>query len=273
MNLIVKFSLDSFYNYRLGLGSLWGELMQGLVDTENDTDLLVRERKELLPRRTQLLRDAEDIANYQERMCAGGIHATVAILRPETDDFVIPVQRRSLTVSGGQNLIGVIPQAFHQPMVSPRSELDFANTFYRELYEELLGGEDVVEKSQHLYHDWYAEESEAVQWFRDKNAYYSLLVTGFGLNLFSGNYEATLLCIIRDPAFWTNYRHLFVTNWEASIDIFPLISTREPDSIEAMLLRSDWVGSGLYSFAKGLKYLNQAEPKRVEIPEITISLE
>ncbi len=275
-HLSVKFSLgkqDSFLMYRLGLGSLWGELMQGLVDTENNVDALVQYREKYLPRRCTLLPDVGTVARYKKRMCVGGIHATVAIQRKDEEDFVIPVQQRSSIVGSGQGLITAIPEAYHQPMIFADTELPFKQTFYREFYEELLGGEEVGKKSCHLCSDWYIKSSKALQWLQQPDANYKLIMTGFGFNLMSGNYEVALLCIIKDTTFWNNYRHLLVTNWETTEHMLPLLSTKDDDALTRMLSRNDWTGSGLFSVARALTYLKMTEPKHVNIPKISVSAE
>jgi hypothetical protein len=45
--------------------------------------------------------------------------------------------------------------------------MSFAQTFYRELYEELFGGKEVTRKHKHLRYDWYMDVAEPVKWFRD----------------------------------------------------------------------------------------------------------
>ena len=56
--LKAKFSLDTFYNYRFGIGGLWNELMQGLIDNDFNIKSLVNNynanfsiRKRYLPDR------------------------------------------------------------------------------------------------------------------------------------------------------------------------------------------------------------------------------
>ncbi|MCJ7559688.1 hypothetical protein MUO79_03595 [Candidatus Bathyarchaeota archaeon] len=267
------FSLDTYFNYRYGLGSLWGELLQGLVDTENNVEELIAKKAELLPRRIELLADASQIADYGKRLCIGGIHATVAMFRKESDDFVIPIQTRSGTVGGGQNMIGVLPQGYHQPLAFPQEEMSFAQTFYREFFEELLGGEEASEKTRHLKPDWYMKSSEVMQWFSLPTSKYTLWITGVGLNLVSGNYEIALLCIIEDPDFWPQHSHKLITCWEHSEDTLPFLSTRDCHAVSRTLLKPNWIGEGLYSLVRGLIHLNKSRPANVDLPDLTLVLE
>ena len=60
----------------------------------------------------------------------------------------------------------VIKQIFHQPIVDPQNELNFAQTFYREMYEELFGGAEAIKESRRLLHDWYMYASPPLNWLK-----------------------------------------------------------------------------------------------------------
>jgi len=272
-HLVTTFSnehKEDFLRYRCGLGSLWHELLQGLLDV--DVDTLIQEWRQHLKRRAQLLGSVEAIADYKKRLCVGGIHATVAILREDKDDYIIPVQRRSMKVGGGQGMISLLPEAYHQPMVSPQNELDFRLTFYRELYEELLGGKELEKKSKHLCHDWYMDDLEDLGLLASTNPKCTLEITGIAFNLISGNYEVSVLFVIRDKRFWNKNRKRLVTNWETSEVELPFFSTKyDLPSVKKALLKHDWIGSGLYSIARGLERLGEIDKARVDISGVKVN--
>lgn len=272
--LRAEFSVDSFLRYLFGLGAMENELISYLTAHATDKNTLAEGFESYLPLRHELLQDADAIANYRNRMCAGGIHTTVAIQRPDPDDdFVIPLQLRSPKVSGGQWLITVAPEAYHQPMVDPDKEISLAETFYREFYEELLGGEEATRKSQRLCHDWYKKDSPALEWLLQNSHSHRLICTGIGFNLMSGNYEVGLLCLIKDTNFWEKHRHRLRTNWEGSPILPPFISTKDPGSIKELLRRQNWTASGLYSLSRALEYLKAEELTKVSLPRFGTCVE
>jgi hypothetical protein len=143
----VEFGIERFATYRVGIGALDDELYQALVDTEGDLGRIAGEWKKYLPWRQQFLPNARSVAAYVDRLCVGGIHATVAIQRPAPwNDFVIPVQRRSRSLSEGHGLITPLPAAFHQPLIDPRAEMPFSCTVFREVFEELFGGDEAMRR-------------------------------------------------------------------------------------------------------------------------------
>lgn len=269
--LTISFSTkpgEDFFRYRVGAGALEQEILQGLVETNGDVKELCKRREELLARRVVLLPDAKAVACFSKRMCVGGIHAVIAIFREEENDYVIPIQRRSKEVAGGQGLLGPIPEAYHQPMISSEEERDFMWTFRRELYEELMGGIEVERKTKHLCYDWYMGKEPLASFMKEQP---HLEITGFGFNLVSGNYEVTMLCVVQNGDFWSNHKGQLITNWEASLINEPFLSTSQEDKILDIIRRKDWTGSGLYSVARGLKRLSEIDPDRVKLPDIRVT--
>lgn len=268
-SIVATFSLDQFMRYRLGIGALLDETIQALIDADCNINTILTDRPRYLPLREQFLPTSLSIAQFRERMCAGGIHVTMAFQRPDPhDDYVIPIQRRSRVTSEGQDMISVLPQAFHQPTVDPQHEVNLQESFYREVYEELFGGEEAVSGLRRLQYDWYKHESPQVKWFAEHPNEFRLVLTGFGLNMISGNYEFSLLCVVRSPAYWNEYGHKMITNWEADALSTPLISSRDREGIERLILQPQWTGSGLFSFARGLYYLAALEPGKVSLPQM-----
>lgn len=264
------FSIDRFMKYRLGIGALLDEAYQALIDTEENIEKILDDRARYIPLREQFLPNSASMADFGSRMCAGGIHVTVAFQRPDPDDdFVIPIQKRSPAISEGQDMISVLPQAFHQPTVDPKKEINLEESFYRELYEELFGGEEAISGARRLRYDWYKYESPEIQWFAKNKKEYRLVLTGFGLNLISGNYEFSLLCIVRSTSFWKDFGHKIVTNWEAVDVSTPMVSTRDTERIERLIQRPQWTGTGLFSFTRGLEYLADLEPVKVKLPDMS----
>ncbi|MCK4658555.1 MAG: hypothetical protein KAV82_03450 [Phycisphaerae bacterium] len=263
-----SFSLDRFMRYRLGIGALLDELLQALIDTELCVDKVFEDRDQFLPLRSKFLPTAQSVSQFGQRMCAGGILATVAILRPDPyDDFVIPIQRRSWSTSDEQGMITVIPQAFHQPTIDPAQEMNLRDTFLRELYEELFGGEEAIRGTRRLRHDWYTMESPEVQWLQANQNHWRLVLTGFGLDLATGNYIFALLCVIRHTGFWDQFSHKIVGNWESTEADAPLVSTKKDTArLKKLLFAPACTRVSIFSLARGLEYLVNLEPAKVNLP-------
>jgi hypothetical protein len=257
--LDVIFSIDSFMKFRLSWGALWDELIDGII-AEPNINKIFDSFSRYLPKRYRYLPDSKCFAEIDKRICASGIHATFAIKRPDPwDDYVIPIQRRSSHLSGGQGMLSIIPQAYHQPTIDPEGEKSFSHTFYREIYEELFGGSEAIKDTKRLRHDWYIELSEPIKWFMENRGGFRLICTGMGYNLVSGNYEVALICLIRDLSYWNRFSHLMLVNWESSDELCPLVSTKDAESIRQLLSRNDWDGTSFFSFSRALEYIMKSE--------------
>ncbi|MDA2919002.1 hypothetical protein MYX76_05830 [Desulfobacterota bacterium AH_259_B03_O07] len=176
---------------------------------------MIFNKNKYLPLRQKLLPDGSTLANLKTRMSAGGVNVLFAMARGEPyNDFVIPIQRQSRTVSDCQTMISVIPKALHQAMIDPLAEVKLSSTAYRELYDEHFGGIEIQRGARRLRHDWFFEESEPVKWFRYHQGAYKLECICFGLNLPMGNYEFGILLLVRYTSYWEAFSHLLLTNWE-----------------------------------------------------------
>ncbi len=254
--LNAEFALDEFYRYRITNGALGDELIQGLIDVDFNLDDLFNEAKSLLPLRHAILPDARKIGDFKSRLCSTGINIVTAIARPPPySDYAIILQRRSGSVSTRQQGLSVVPAGIHQPCIHPGDEVAISCTVFREVFEELFGGEDRPETSKHLVHDWYYKESAPIKWLLNHTGAYSLLLTGFGVSTLSGSCTFSVLLAIHDEHFWKKFRHLLRTNWEVTDDQMPIFSTKSPQP--ELLLRKDWTDSGLFSLIEGLLELQK----------------
>ncbi len=263
-----SFSLDRFLRFRFGIGALSDELLDALIEAKLSVETVIKNRDQFLPLRSQFLPTAQSVSQFDQRMCAGGIVATVAILRPGPHpDFVIPIKRRSWSASDEHGMLTVIPQAYHQPTIDPAQETSLRDTFLRELYEELFGGKEAIRGTRRLRHDWYTTESAEVKWLQKNQDGWRLVLTGFGLDLATGNYIFALLCVISDTGFWDQFSHKIVGNWETTDTDAPLVSTRKDTArLKKLLLGPECTRVSVFSLARGLEYLAEHEPDKVNLP-------
>jgi hypothetical protein len=276
--LDATFSPDSFLHYRLSVGLLGDELTGALAHAGSINELLDASH-ERMPLRAQVLPDGAGIADFDNRVCSGGVLTLLAMARPKPhNDFVVLAQRRGAAVSDSQGLLSVIPRAFHQPSVLPHSralasEVAPSATLYRELFEEVLGGREVEVDDRDLQPMWFVDESKPLRWLRERPDSYQALCVGLGINLFSGNYEIGTLLVIHDPKFWRAFEQCLRPNWEVANLI--RCSTRPGPSasprrgLSGLIQGAEvWTSEGLMVLLEGLAYLNQHWPERVSLPAI-----
>jgi hypothetical protein len=266
-DLQVSFALDTFYRYRFGVGLLIDELTVALMEGSLSAEAVVRGRADLLPLREYFLPSPSRFADYQSRVCAGGIQVTFALARSE-GDFVIPIQVRSAKVDGGQGWRSIVPMAYHQPMVDADDEVSLESSVFRELFEELFAGEEAEEEVKRLESDWYFEECPALKWLKTNRRNLTLKCTCFGLNLLFGTYDFGILLAVHDPAFWKKFGKQITTNWEIkqSKKIKTKIETEsstEFSGLTSLISDEPWASQGLMSLVEGLTLLKALEPKRV----------
>jgi transcriptional regulator with XRE-family HTH domain len=276
--LDATFSPDSFLHYRLSVGLLGDELTAALAQA-GSVDELLEASDELMPLRAQVLPDGARLADFDNRVCSGGVLTLLAIARPKPqNDFVVLAQRRGAAVSDSQGLLSVIPRAFHQPSVLPHSmalasEVPPSATLYRELFEEVLGGREVEVDDRDLEPMWFVDESKPLRWLRERPDSYRALCVGLGINLFSGNYEIGTLLVIHDPKFWRAFEQAFRPNWEVAnlirCSTLPAPGASPRRGLSGLIQAADvWTSEGLMVLLEGLAYLKRHFPERVCLPAI-----
>ncbi len=270
-DLEVCFTLDSYFRYRHGVGLLVEELTFALIENNLNVESVLRRSADSLPLRQYFLPNTSRFEDYDSRVCAGGVAVTFAMARAE-GDFVIPVQVRSQQVDGGQGLRSVMPMAYHQPMTDAEKEIDLESTVFREVFEEVFGGEEAGQNVKRIKHDWYFDKdagtgrpiSPALYWIKKNRPSVTVRCTGFDLNLLYGTYDFGILLVVHDPAFWRKFEAEVVTNWEIKkAKKVTTASSKELSSLTNMIECDPWAGQGLMSLVEGVTLLKELEPKRV----------
>jgi hypothetical protein len=268
--LRASFAVDEFLRYRFTIGLLQDELIEGLINAEFDLDKMFHPNYRDFPLRDETLPNGKSIIDFDRRMCAGGISTCFAMARPHPfNDFAIPVQKRSSSVSDSQGLLSPIPRAFHQPMVDPSSELKLSFTVFRELYEELFGGTETEENVKRLQADWWLHQSKPIQWFHEHKGAYTFECICLGIDLLSGNYHFGILLAVRDESFWRDFGHQLMTNWEVADSGGKLVSSKNYNQVAEYTHRVDWT-EDVFIFVEALKYLQALEPNRCNIPKLEL---
>lgn len=255
--LVGQFALMDFAAYALTADLLEEELVDGLSGQTSES-----------PLRDRYLPSVEAALDSAGRPSAGGPACLLAIARPE-GDYALLVQRRSSQVVNVAGRMAVVPKAFHQPMVDADVEARLAATVTRELEEELLGREDVehlaASSRRRAAPGHPLNRTEPAAWLHE-NLCSRIECTGFGFNLVSGNYEFACLLAIDDERWWERFGHRVQANWEA-MDLH-CWSSRDPQSLTALISDSTWSNEGLFALIEGLRRLAALGSRRVDIPSI-----
>lgn len=259
------FSESQFYPYRFTAGLMFDELNDALIKGEGRV-------KSGLPIRKTILPDLASFLNFRSRICAGGIGVVFALARKKEEDheedYGIPIQMRSGKVSDSQGTYAVIPKALHQHHRKFEDEANLHWTVFRELFEELFKGAEVMgSTSARLMHAWYMRTKEypALSYFNQPNSDYKCEVTGFGFNAITGEYNFAVLLTVNDTEYWDTYGSGMEGNWEAKG--CEMISTKDEKRI-CEILQSNWSAESIFFFIEGLLRLKKLNPARVSLPKI-----
>lgn len=239
------------------------------VDYALTVDVLEREvtagRFEL---RRALLPDLASVFDVGGRLCVGGVPALCAIARPG-GDYVVLVQERSRQVVNAAGRLAVIPKGFHGPLNDVRADVRLVATVLRELEEELFGRGELdsttggVRAAAPMHPD---RLSAPMRWLMGAPERLRVECTGFGLNLVSGNYEFAGLVVVKDERFWEEFGGSIEANWESAG--LMLYSTRDADSMKALIADDRWSNEGLFALLLGVRRLREIGEGRVELPAV-----
>jgi hypothetical protein len=257
--------VTDFVHYALTMDLLEGEL----------TDALATGRTPVpgnLPLRDHYLPDIASVIGIDQRLCAGGALALLAIARP-TDpfrgrsDYLILVQERSGHVLNAARRLAVIPKGFHQPLTDVRADAQIGATLLREMEEELFGRGDLDNTLTELRHAdpmHPSRLSEPLRYLLEQPRRLRMECTAFGINLVSGNYEFAGLIVIDDEDFWARYGGLVEANWESSA--LRRYSSTDDELLADLIADEAWSNEGLFAMTQGLHRLAEIGGPRVCLP-------
>lgn len=262
----VRFCADDFFRYRFTNGSLLEELAQALVNADLDVAKVIVDDE--LPRRRRYLPPSVALRNFDSRTSLAGVNVLCAFARAAPhNDFVMIIQRRSISVSTRQGALSVIPAGIHQAMTTPEEEVNLSRTIMRELFEEVFGGEEIDGGTTRLRSDWYEKASKPMRWLYKHAGAWSLILTGAGMSLLTGSLTFSALLVVRDQYFWERFSPQMRTNWESSCGQSPLVSTGDA-GLADLLRRPDLTDYSLQALTEGLLVLRELDPDRVRIPAL-----
>ncbi|MGH3760521.1 MAG: transcriptional regulator [Actinophytocola sp.] len=259
--------MTTFAHYALTMDLLESELVDALAGG-------AAARPGTLPLRDRHLPDTASVVDVAGRLCVGGALALCAIARPAAPgrpaDYLLLVQERSGRVLNAARRLAVTPKGFHQPLADYRNDTQLANTLTREMEEELFGREEVdsTNGDQVTADPLHPKRlTRPMRWLTKSPGRLRIEVTGFGLNLVSGNYECASLVMIDDEAFWERFGGHTEANWETGN--LRRYSSQDRELLTDLLGDPAWSNEGLFALLQGLRRLAQLSPERVNVPSIT----
>lgn len=258
--------LTTFAHYALTTDLLESELVDALSSGSPTSP-------GTLPLRDRHLPDTASVTDVGSRLCAGGALALCAIARPAAPDrpadYVLLVQERSGRVLNAARRLAVTPKGFHQPMIDYRQDAGIAYTLMREMEEELFGRDEVdntisdPRSADPMHH---SRLSRPMRWLAKKAGRLRIELTGFGLNLVSGNYECACLVVIDDETFWEKFGGHIEANWETGN--LRRYSSQDRELITDLIGDPAWSNEGLFALLQGLRRLARRNPERANVPVI-----
>jgi hypothetical protein len=250
------FRLTQFVTYRSTFGALEDEVLVALGETgcvRAAFEAAAAPRR--LGRRFTFMPNAESLLDTRSRLCIGGPLVLFAVLGQQELQFL--VQRRSPDVSDEAGQLTVVPKAVHQPEVDPKLESDLEATIWREVHEELMGGEEPSSRLRPIVPDWYLAACPLLDELINGKKF-TLKPLGFVLDLVRGNFHAGYVLLIRDQQWFDRAKRDMRMNWEFSGHESPL--NRFPGrDLNALIYAEDWAPEAYWTFIEGLRWIARTE--------------
>ena len=265
---VAAFSVARYVDYKHKLGRL-EEAINALANSAFSPELAFNERHSKLTLRNELLPSSRVIAEYGNRLCAGGTNILLAFRTPDRDDFLFHIKRRSKHVSTGRKVFALIPSGMHQPTVHyvAAEEVSVGATVFHELDEELFGGREADEDAVGIAPLEFMSKPH-LDWFRSNRDQYTLEVVSFGLNLVDGTFEFGVLLVVNDEKYWEEFADDRDINHEFDDTVTTPFYTSETARLAAMMSDQTSADTSLIALVEGLLRLQQLEPDRVKLPRI-----
>ena len=189
-----------------------------------------------------------------------GVHCLLAI-ECEGKYKILLQERSHETVNYGGHF-AVIPTFAYQPMAgNHEKEFDLTHQFYREYYEELLGGSEKVSKpGKEVVYNWFYVDP-AIQRLigLKKSGKLKLIMLGFGFDALNGEPNIALLVLITDSQFWAQEEKRLIGNWETDdIDILYTDNAKISDYLSSNRL----LPGSAFTLSEGLKILQRMQQRK-----------
>lgn len=266
-HIVAEFAISDFMSHMDVNGLISLETEEALIDAGLDVKEVVRRADRVLPIREAVMGSGGQIEDLTSRLCAVGVSVLFATARPSPhNDYVFYTVRRSTRVALGPGMLAPVPQGIHQPLDDRFNNSSISDTVYRELYEELFRGKEVMHGGRQFHHRWFLDQSPALRWIHDNAKKCTQEIICCGYNLMTGNCEFGVLIAIHDPTFWITFESEMATNWESTV--YGVYSTKDAERITDLLLNPELVREGRAVVVEGLQRLREIDGSRVALPSI-----
>lgn len=283
---IASFSVAQYADYKNEMGRLEEETHRVLAEIARIPEAHREQIRSAMPLREKLLPSSKSVAQYGNRLCAGGTNILLAFRTPGRNDYMFFIKQRSKQVSTGRLLQSLIPSGMHQPSTRfvTREETSVGATVYRGIDEELFSGTEPDPNDKDIEPFQFMSRPH-IAWFRKNPTAFTLEIVSFGLNLVDGTFEFGVLLAIHDPSYWTKCTDQWKLepNFEVVREITGDFYTQDPNRIasfktEAPVFTTDQArlasvmtslecaDVSLIVLVEGLRRLKKLKPECVELP-------
>jgi len=288
---IASFSVGQYADYKIEMGGLEDETNRAAAEIARIPNVHRDQLRSIMPLREKLLPTSKTVAQFPNRLCAGGTNILLAFRTPNRDDYMFFIKQRSASVSSGRLVQSLIPSGMHQPSTwfVTREETSIGATVYREMDEELFGGDEPNPDDKGIQPLQFMSLPH-IAWFRENPKAFTLEIVSFGLNLVDGTFEFGVLLAIHDPSYWAKCADQESTddwrlkpNFEVIRDIEGDFYTHDTKRLAAFKTQAPFFTNdtsrlvsvmtgrqcadvSLIALIEGLRRLHTLQPGRVKLP-------
>lgn len=271
----MEFRKTDFFVYRATYGNAFDELALNIADRGLDRTIhaLQSQNTKLFPVRTKYMPSLDRILAMSNRICAGGPIVLIAA-RTDNNDLAFIIQRRSATVSDEPLALTPVPRGFHSAEVDPALEYDLTFSIYREIWEELFGGEERIGGQISPHH--FFEKSPAIRdLFERRGTTNNLIPLGLMWDLYRGNFIASYCLYITDVSWWAKYHRNMEVNWEFDAIKKKSAVMANQGGLMTLIHSKEWAVDSYFAFLEGLRWLGSkdeiASKFVAELPKLVLS--
>ncbi len=152
------------------------------------------------------------------------------LLRRDKDTYIPMVQRRGALSMTLEKQLDPISSCIFEVATSPKADFELKHTVLREIYEELFGGPEVVERSKHLDPYFFYKKdgiNDLLELLENGSAIFE--ITGFCIDLIRIVPEITTVLVVTDEKYFK--RHYSPGSSDPSIASFKLNPEFDPTSL------------------------------------------
>lgn len=221
-------------------------------ELEEETFAAVRNQSRTTPLRDNAVPNATTAAECI--LGAHGLGMQVSFVLRLDDEYWVLVQQRSRTVATYGGAQAVVPVFAVQTVdLSENSEVDLKHNFLRELYEELLGGDEVNRPGARLDPRWFYEEKRVQQLMElEQTGSFSFTILGLCFDALNGEANLAGLALLEDGEFAKELVRDMRGNWEMD---HVHIERLDSSELSRLMVAGEFQPGSAFSLLRAREYL------------------